>query len=89
MIFSSKSVMQPNENIRFSKRSSKVRPPLKTHHLSSFGILNRNGLEIDNGVSLPEIEEEKEKENTLTEFSGWSLPQQRAGYIQCRKHDFW
>lgn len=77
--------MQPGKKIESSVRS-KSRYPIKTHHLSSFGILNRNGLEMTNESDLAIMEEKKEEKTS--EFSEWSMPEQRPGYIQGRLHDF-
>lgn len=77
--------MQPGEKI-IPTTLNRSRQSIKVHHLSSFGILNRNGLEIANGRELPDIEQENEIKRT--EFSDWSMPEQRPGYIQCKKHDF-
>jgi hypothetical protein len=80
--------MQPGERIRYTKHSTR-KQSVKTHHLSTFGILNRNGLEITNGRDLPDLPViEEEIESTLSEFSDWSMPEQRVGYIQCKLHDF-
>jgi hypothetical protein len=78
--------MQPGEKIAPKSTGRKAKQSVKTHHLSSFGILNRNGLEINNGRDLPAIEEGNEKK--LSEFSDWSMPEQPMGYIQGRVHDF-
>ncbi|MGZ5219609.1 MAG: hypothetical protein ACXWV6_02795 [Chitinophagaceae bacterium] len=77
--------MEPVEKI-IPEMRSRSRQTIKTHHLSSFGILNRNGLEITNGRDLPDIEQLNESKRA--EFSDWSMPEQRQGYIQCKKHDF-
>lgn len=77
--------MQSGEKIELTK-TGRHKQTVKTHHLSSFGILNRNGLEITNGRELPTIEEPTE--NKLPEFSNWSMPEERPGYIQCKTHDF-
>ena len=78
--------MQPGEKIRPSKRIRR-KQFIKTHHLSSFGILNRNSFEIINGGDLPVVIEE-ENESKLSEFSDWSMPEQPSGYIKCKNHDF-
>lgn len=78
--------MQPGGKIE-STKSGRHKQPVKTHHLSSFGILNRNGLEITNGRELP-VSDEELTESKLPEFPGWSMPEQRPGYIQCKTHDF-
>ena len=57
------------------------------HHLSSFGLLNRNGLEVPPGISLSEPGEEKNKPGS--EFSSWLPLQEQWGYIPMRKFDFW
>jgi hypothetical protein len=77
--------MQRAEKIIPAARS-RSKQTIKAHHLSSFGILNRNGLEITNGRDLPAVEHENESKET--EFSDWSMPEQKPGYIQCKKHDF-
>ena len=77
--------MQTGKQIETPHRT-KTRHPVKSHHLSSFGILNRNGLEIANNIDSPINEEEKD--NKLAEFSDWSMPEQRTGYIQSKLHDF-
>jgi hypothetical protein len=68
------------------QRRGRSKHPVKTHHLSAFGILNRNGLEMAENITSPVKEEEKE--NKRAEFSEWSMPEQRPGYIQCKLHDF-
>ena len=78
--------MQPDEKIAPKSTGRRVKQPVKKHHLSSFGILNRNGLEINSGGNLPAIEEGYESK--LSEFSNWSMPEQPKGYIQGRIHDF-
>jgi len=77
--------MQSSEKIGYTNRS-REKQPIKTHHLSSFGILNRNGLEINTGRDLFIVEEENETKSS--EFIDWSMPEQRSGYIQGKKHDF-
>jgi hypothetical protein len=77
--------MQPGKQIE-PQRRSRSKHPVKIHHLSTFGILNRNGLEVANNITSPVTEEEKE--NKRDEFSDWSMPEQRPGYIQCKLHDF-
>jgi len=77
--------MQPSEKIRYTKHS-REKHPIRTHHLSSFGILNRNGLEIDIIRDLLASEEENEPKSP--EFLDWSMPEQRPGYIKVKKHDF-
>lgn len=77
--------MQPGKTIE-SREPGKSRHPVKTHHLSSFGILNRNGLEIITERDLAIMEEEKEEK--ASEFTEWSMPEQRLGYIQGKLHDF-
>lgn len=77
--------MQPGKKIEPRKRS-KSSHPIKIHHLSSFGILNRNGLEIINEKDLSIIEEENE--DNVSVFSGWLIPVPRPGYIKVRLHDF-
>ena len=77
--------MQPDNKIE-SAKPVRRKQPIRAHHLSSFGILNRNGLEITNGRELPPIEEENK--SNQSEFSDWSMPEQPSGYIQGKKHDF-
>lgn len=84
MIFSTD---QGGEEIISSGDAAELKPSAKTHHLSSFGLLNRNGLEITPGISLPEPAGEKSKPDT--EFSAWLPPQEQWGYIPMRKFDFW
>lgn len=78
--------MQPGKKIRYEKLSWKGEKTLKTHHLSSFGILNRNGLEIAIIRTIPDFEEDDEMLHF--EFLEWSMPEERPGYIKCKKHDF-
>jgi len=59
---------------------------VQTHHLSAFGVLNRNGLEIPSGIEMPVIEVEEVL--LLAELSEWSMPVQTSGYIKCKQHDF-
>ena len=61
------------------------KPTIKTQHLSSFGILNRNGLEIPSGIETNPVE--KEEDAKRAEFAEWSMPEQRPGFIQAKKHD--
>jgi len=78
-------MQQPGEKIRHS-RLYRRKQSTKSPHISSFGMLNRNGLEISIGMNLPAVEEEKEtRESALP--SG-PMPEQQQGYIKCRKHDF-
>ena len=67
-------------------QSGVKKKPVLTHHISSFGVLNRNGLEIPSGI---EAEPPEQPVNTKdAEFAAWSMPEQRPGFIQARKHDF-
>lgn len=84
MIFSTK---QDQEEIISLRHPDNLKHPAKAHHLSSFGLLNRNGLEIATGISLPEIVEEKSI--PYTEFADWLPLQEQWGYIPMRKFDFW
>ena len=77
--------MQPSEKIRNTNRS-REKQPFRTHHLSSFGILNRNGLEINTTRDI--LVDEEENEIKSSEFMDWSMPEQRSGYLQGKKHDF-
>jgi hypothetical protein len=77
--------MQPGEKIKSSKRN-RHKQFIKTHHLSSFGILNRNSFEIINSGDRPVNKEENESK--LSKFSDWSMPDQPLGYIRCKNHDF-
>jgi len=79
--------MQPGKKIRSEKYTGTEKKPLKTHHLSSFGILNRNGLEISTVRTVWDFEEDDEILHS--EFSDWSMPEERPGYIRCKKHDFY
>ncbi len=81
--------MQQSRQIPSVEPDHQPEPSLKVQHLSSFSILNRNGLEIDNGIIELATDDQKEEEKPLSEFSGWSLPLQRAEYFQSKKHDFW
>lgn len=56
------------------------------YHLSSFGVLNRNGLEIPSGIELDPVEREEDTKGDG--FTEWSMPEQRTGFIQVKKHDF-
>jgi hypothetical protein len=73
--------MQHSELVKRSQR-----PVVKPQHISSFGLLNRNGLEIPSGIEADPVEREEDaKRNAFTE---WSMPEQRPGFIQPKKHDF-
>ena len=86
MVFSVKAGMQqPGDKIRNANRRRR-KQLIKSHHLSSFGILNRNGLEIPSGIDMPVIE--AEDEIIVAEFPDWSMPVQTSGYIRCKQHDF-
>ena len=79
------------EERRTAEPSQSVSPgvkkkPVLTHHISSFGVLNRNGLEIPSGIEAEPVE--REEETKRAEFIAWSMPEQRPGFIQARKHDF-
>jgi hypothetical protein len=76
--------MQPNKKIESGQSRGKLQ--VKIHHLSSFGILNRNGLEISTVRDLQADEEETVPKQP--EFLDWTMPEQRPGYIQGKKHDF-
>jgi hypothetical protein len=77
--------MQAREEILIKRHRGRDHP-VRTSHLSAFGILNRNGLEITNGREMPPVEEEHE--NKRPEFLDWTMPEQRPGYIKCKPHDF-
>lgn len=77
--------MRKKQSIKSRKRRERPRPVLATH-LSSFGHLNRNGLEIPSGLEPDPVEEEEIRKKA--EFAAWSMPEQRPGFIQVRKHDF-
>ena len=77
--------MQEREEILIKRHRGGNRP-VKTSHLSSFGILNRNGLEITTGRETAPVEEEHEIKRP--EFSDWYMPEQQHGYIKCKPHDF-
>ena len=86
MVFTVKARMrQTGDKIRNANRRRREQL-IKSHHLSSFGILNRNGLEIPSGIEMPLIE--AEDEIIVAELSEWSMPVQSAGYIKCKQHDF-
>jgi hypothetical protein len=68
------------------KRRNK--PVIGSHHISSFGILNRNGLEITAATQDPEPEVATETAILPAEFTNWSMPVERPGYMQSRRHDF-
>jgi len=76
---------QTGDKIKSANRRRRTQL-IKSHHLSSFGILNRNGLEIPSGIEMPVIE--AEEEIIVAEFSEWSMPVQNSGYIKCKQHDF-
>lgn len=77
--------MQSVQKIKITRHDRRKRPA-RVYHLSSFGILNRNGLEIINEKDLSIIEEENKDE--ISVFSEWLVPVPRAGYIKVRLHDF-
>ncbi len=78
-----KSLRLKDQNPGFSNQKKK---PILVNHLSSFGVLNRNGLEISPGID-PEVAE-KEEDTRSGEFIKWSMPEQRPGFMQAKKHDF-
>jgi hypothetical protein len=78
-------MQQPGEKIRHSKRNRR-KHSIKSPHISSFGILNRNGLEISTVVDMPAIEENKE--SNQSPFADGLMPEQPSGYLKCKKHDF-
>lgn len=78
-------MQQPGGKIRYSK-GSRRKQSIRSPHMSSFGILNRNGLEIPAGLDMPANDEDHE--NKLSTFTEVSMPEQQQGYIKCRKHDF-
>lgn len=84
MIFSTQ---EDPEEIVSSSRTTNLEHPTRTYHLSSFGLLNRNGLEIPPGISLTEPAEEKSMPDTP--FSAWLPIEEQWGYIPMRKFDFW
>jgi hypothetical protein len=77
--------MQPDEEIMSIKRSS-TKQSVRLYHLSSFGNLNRNWLEIPKGRDIQHIEEDNEIKPS--ESPQWPMPEQPSGYIKCKKHDF-
>ena len=78
-------MQQPDEIIISAKRSRR-KQSIKIHHLPSFRILNRTGLEMLKGRDIPDIE--KENECKRSEFPDCLMPEQPSGYIKCKKHDF-
>ena len=78
--------MQAVQKIKVA-RHSRRKEPARIFHLSSFGTLNRNGLELINEKDLSIIEDEHEEEE-LAVFSEWLIPVPRPGYIKVRLHDF-
>jgi hypothetical protein len=78
-------MQQPGEKIIQLKRIRR-KQSIKSPHISSFGILNRNGLEITKDMDLPVIEEGNETKPST--FATGSMPEQLSGYIKCKKHDF-
>ncbi|HKO82737.1 MAG TPA: hypothetical protein VJU78_20165 [Chitinophagaceae bacterium] len=78
--------MQAVHKIKVTERNRR-KQPARVYHLSSFGILNRNGLEIVNEKDLSIIEEENE-DNVSSMFSEWLIPVPRPGYIKVKLHDF-
>ena len=78
-------MQQPGEKIISAKRSRR-KQSVKIHHLPSFRILSSTGLKIIKERGIPDIEEENK--TNLTEFPVCSMPEQSAGYIKCRQHDF-
>jgi hypothetical protein len=78
-------MQQPGEKIRHSKRG-RWKQSIKSPHISSFGILNRNGLEIPAGIDRPVIEDDSKTKQPA--FTDGSMPEQPSGYIKCKKHDF-
>ncbi|MEP7371932.1 MAG: hypothetical protein ABI675_01000 [Chitinophagaceae bacterium] len=75
----------PAEKIRHSKYN-RLKASTKSPHISSFRILNRNGLEIPSGSGVALIEEDNQTKPS--EFQAQSMPEQASGYIKCKKHDF-
>ncbi|HRO71636.1 MAG TPA: hypothetical protein PK951_14695 [Chitinophagaceae bacterium] len=66
--------------------SNQKKKPVIVNHLSSFGVLNRNGLEISTGIENEVAD--KEEDTRSGEFVKWSMPEQRPGFMQVKKHDF-
>jgi hypothetical protein len=77
---------QPAEKIRYSKHN-RGKASFKSPHISSFRILNRNGLEIPSGSGVPPVVEEYSQTKPF-EFQTPLMPEQASGYIKCKKHDF-
>lgn len=78
---------QAQEHASLRTESPGVRKkPVLNHHLSSFGVLNRNGLEIPSGIGDEPATEQADA--VPAEFTAWSMPEQRPGFIQAKKHDF-
>lgn len=72
-----------------SRRKGKKQSPAKAQggaHLSVFGMLNRNGLEMPPVLEPDSLDEPIETKNT--EFTTWSMPEQRPGFIRARRHDY-
>ncbi len=78
-------MQQPDQKIISTKRIRRQQS-IKVHHLPSFRILNRMGLEILKGRGMPDIEEENKYKRP--EFPECLMPEQPSGYIKCKKHDF-
>jgi hypothetical protein len=78
-------MQQPGEKIRHLTRN-RPKQSIKYPHLSTFGILNRNGLEIPEDINLTPTEEGDETKPSF--FARASMPEQPSGYIKCKKHDF-
>ena len=73
--------MQHSDPVKRSQR-----PVVTSRHITSFGLLNRNGLEIPSGIEDDPVEREEDAKRDA--FTEWSMPEQRPGFIQPKKHDF-
>ncbi len=80
-------MQQPGGKIRYSKRN-KRKHSIRSPHISSFGILNRNGLEIPVVATVDMSISEEDNESKRSTFTDGTMPEQPHGYIKCKKHDF-
>ena len=73
----------PNREKKIIRHSGSTAPLV-----SSFNLVNRFG-QLTTVRDTPLTESVKNAQNKkLRDFSNWSMPEQKAGYIKCKEHDF-
>jgi hypothetical protein len=72
----------PNREKKITRHSDNAAP-----YVSSFNLVNRYGqLAVHNTPLTESVKKAQIKK--LPNFSNWSMPEQRVGYIKCKEHDF-